>query len=388
LSVDRTLKELISGKIKTLNDSTKLSPLAQELKGWINTGNWGCIESYLSTLPHDQYDANTYLAKGLLLTYGPLEHRDLDQALESLESSYHLEPDGLHCLNTLSEILLQTKQYKKSLMFAQKARRANPKNAMAAVALGRAAWACRNKVLAYDSFQEALGLLPEDFSPVRQQVNKTVFKIAPFWWSSLKGKGVTLVRMGTQHRDFILKCRNNISFRSHYNLFHKTTPEDVQIDLKESERLPLENNKIEWVVEKNGVPIGLAALVDLDLDNSRAEILVGFPDDVPARNTVESALLVLEFAFSTLGLGKVYSYVYSDNPCGQRNNLHLGFEQEGFLKSHVKSPVSNMRLNLYVNGCLPEMFFNNDAVMKMARRLLGRIPQRKGGALSLYKQDS
>lgn len=368
-------------------NSSKFPPLSEELKGWINTGNWGRIKSYLSTLPRDQYDANAYLAKGLLLTYGPSEHRDLGQAVEILELAYRLEPNGLQCLNALSEVLLQTKQYRKSLVCAQEARRINPQNPMAAVTLGRAAWACRNRLLAYDSFQDALRLLPDDFSPVRQQVNTTVFKLAPFWWSSLEGKSVTLVRMGIQHRDFILQCRNDVSFQSHYNLFHKTTPESVQIDLKESERPPLENKKIEWVVEKKGVPIGLAALVELDMENSRAEVLVGFPEDVPARNTVESALLVLEFAFSTLGLSKVYSYVYSDNPYGQRNTLHLGFEQEGFLKSHVKIPTSNVRLDLYVNGCFPEAFFGNAAVMNMARRLLGRTPQSEGNAVSLYRQS-
>lgn len=222
-------------------DLNQSVPLSGELNHWINTGSWGHIASYLSDLKPDQYDAHTYLAKGLLLMYGPAVQRNIDQAVESLESACRLEPDELQYLNTFAETLLQAKQFQKALSVAQNARKIDPMNAMAAVTLGRAAWACRNRILAYQSFQDALHLLPNDSSPVRQQVNTTALKLAPFWWSSLEGRGVTLVRMGAQHHDFILQCRNDSTFQGHYNLFQKTTSECVKRDIKLSDLPPLEN---------------------------------------------------------------------------------------------------------------------------------------------------
>lgn len=357
---------------------------SDELAHWITTGNWEKIAFFLSGLTSEQYNAQAHFAKGLLLTYGPARQRNLDHAILSLESACALEPDNVQSLSTLAEALLQEKQSRRSLETAKKARIANSKNAMAAVALGRAAWACRDRELAYQSFQDASKLLPKTPSPVSQQVNDMAFKLAPFWWVPLKGKNLSLVRMNAIHYDFVLKCRNNASFQQHYNLFQKTSPEDVKADLKRSEQPPLINNKIEWVVEKNGSPIGLVALVDLDVSNLRAEILVGFPEKVSSFNTVESTLLVLEFAFSVLGLEKICSYVYSDNPHGQRCSMHLGFNQEGLLKSHINSPASKKRLDLCVNGYFPEIFYGI-TVSKLFKRLLGRAPQKTQNYLKTKK---
>ena len=83
----------------------------------------------------------------------------------------------------------------------------------------------------------------------------------------------------------------------------------------------------------------------------------------------------MEFAFSKIGIHKLISYVYGDNPKSQRNTLHLGFQQEGLLKSHVVDPASGERLDLYINGCLSTEFFQNKTLMKLASRLLGRVPE-------------
>lgn len=350
------------------------SAVPADLMDWVNQGRWHELASHLNVLSEDDFSPQTWLAKGLLLAYGPAEQRKAPQAIVCVEQACSLDPDEPRFWNTLSELYLQSAQQMKALEAAQKARNLNPENGMSAIAMARAAVSCGDRVTAYHCYQDALRLTPED-SPVRQQIKSQVFKVLPVWWQKLEGNNISLVRMGPEHFDFIAQCRNDTTFQHHYNLFQKTSEDAIRHDLKKSQRSPVEINKIEWIVKKGSKPVGLAALVDLNLKNSRAELLVGFPGETSGMVSVEATLLVLEYAFSVIGLHKVYSYVYSDNPVGQRNTLHLGFEQEGLLKEHVMDPGSGQRLSLHVNACFPEIFYSNKRLMKMAQRLLGRLPQ-------------
>jgi len=127
----------------------------------------------------------------------------------------------------------------------------------------------------------------------------------------------------------------------------------------------------------------LAELVDINLQNSRAELIVGFPDTQTFGISLEATLLAIEFAFSKIGIRKLVSYVYGDNPNAQRNTLHLGFQAEGLLRDHVLDAASGECLDLHINGCLASDFFRNEIMLKLARRLLGRTPQAtKHNALS------
>lgn len=335
-------------------------------------GCWEELATSLAKLTADQYDITALLARALLYTYGPETSRNVTQALTDLETACQLAPDNSQYLSTLSELQLQAGQHQQALATAQQARRVDNGNGMAAIALGRAAWACKHIPLARHSFQAASQLLPEDASHIRQQLNSMSFRLAPFWWQPVQGKRLTLVRMTAAHYEFVLKCRNNAAFQQRYNLFQPASRQAVKKDLQQAEQHPLENNHIEWVVEKQGVPIGLAALTDLSMEHSRAELLVGFPGTPTPFNSVEATLLVLEFAFATLGLQKIYSHVYASNPHSQRSSIHIGFEQEGVLRSHIKAPNSNKRLDLYANGYLPDKFYKRSKTTRLFKRLLGR----------------
>ncbi|MCV6588031.1 MAG: GNAT family N-acetyltransferase [Marinobacterium sp.] len=202
--------------------------------------------------------------------------------------------------------------------------------------------------------------------------NAMSFRLAPFWWHPLQGKHLTLVRLTTAHHAFVLKCHQDNAFQQRYNLFQSASVQAITDDLKQAEKHPLESNRMEWVVEKQGIPIGLVALTSLDMKQSRAELLVGFPDVPTPFNSVEATLLVLEFAFATLGLEKIYSHVYANNLHSQKSSIHIGFEQEGLLKSHIKAPDSNDRLDLYTNGYLPEAFYQRSKTIRLFKRLFGR----------------
>lgn len=353
-----------------------------ELITLIHAKDWQAIKNRLDLIHPDDLDAPGYFAKGFFLAFGPTSQRNFTDAIHCLESAHHFAPTNVQYLNTLSEAYLQAKRPAMAMHAATQAMILVPGNLFSAIALGRAAWFCGEKELSIGAFDAAYHATPSDFPSLREHLHAITFGWSPFWKEPCFGKRITLVRMESRHRDFLSSCRRNIKFQHHYHLFQDSSTEAIERDLQSVNRSPLETKRISWVVEKNTIPIGLAELVDLNLNNSRAEILIGFPEEQSFGISLEATLLVMEFAFSRAGIHKLVSYVYGDNPNSQRNTLHLGFEQEGLLKSHVVDPVSDERLDLYINGCLATDFFQNKKLMQLANRLLGRIPEPSSARLN------
>lgn len=346
-----------------------------ELTALILAKDWQAVKNRLDSIHPDELDAQGYFAKGFLLAFGPALQRNFSDAIHCLETAHRLAPASIQYLNTLSEAYLHAKRPAMALRAATQAKNLMPVNLFSAIALGRAAWFCGEKELSLSAFDEAYHLTPPNLSTLKEHLHAITFSLAPFWHESRHGKRVALVRMESEHRDFLMSCRRNTRFQHHYHLFQDSSGEAIERDLQSANRSPMETKRIIWVVEKNGNPAGLAELVDLNLNNSRAEMLIGFPEEQPFGISLEATLLVMEFAFSKIGIHKLISYVYGDNPKSQRNTLHLGFQQEGLLKSHVVDPSSGERLDLYINGCLSTGFFQNKTLMKLADRLLGRVPE-------------
>ncbi|MGZ5018275.1 MAG: GNAT family N-acetyltransferase [Methylobacter sp.] len=322
----------------------------------------------------EQLDAQSYFAKGFVMAFGPKPQRNLNDAIRCFETAHQLLPNNIQYLNTLSETYLQAKRPAMALNAATKANQLVSGDFTSAIALGRAAWFCGEKELSLDAFSQAYRLVPSNLPSLKERLQAITFSAASFWYEPCQGKRVALTRLKPIHREFLVSCRGNANFQHHYHLFQDNSTEAIDRDLQKANAAPTETKQISWVVEREGVPIGLAELVDLNLNNSRAEIIVGFPEEQPFGISLEATLLIMEFAFSKIGLHKLISYVYGDNPKGQQNTLHLGFQQEGLLREHVFDSASGERLDLYVNGCLSTDFFQNKTIMKLTNRLLGRIP--------------
>ncbi|MBL0009860.1 MAG: GNAT family N-acetyltransferase [Nitrosomonas sp.] len=353
-----------------------------ELTALILAKDWQAIKKILDSIHPDKLDAQGYFAKGFLLAFGPTSQRKLADAIPYLETAHRLVPANIQYLNTLSEAYLRANRPAIALRVATQASNLVPGNLSSTIALGRAAWFCGEKELSLSAFADAYRLTPPNLSPLKEHLQAISFSLATFWRESCYGKRVALVRMVPRHRDFLISCRRNTKFQHHYHLFQDSSNEAIERDLQSTNHSPLETKRIAWIVEKDRNPIGLAELVDLNLNNSRAEILVGFPEEQPFGISLEATLLIMEFAFSKIGIHKLISYVYGDNPKSQRNTLHLGFQQEGLLKSHVVDPASGERLDLYINGCLSTEFFQNKTIMKLANRLLGRAPEQNNAKFS------
>lgn len=83
--------------------------------------------------------------------------------------------------------------------------------------------------------------------------------------------------------------------------------------------------------------VGIIGLSHIDRKHRHAEygVLIG---EVEARGkglASEASRLLLDYAFRTLGLNRVYLHLFADNEAALRLYRKVGFEQEGVLRQHV-----------------------------------------------------
>lgn len=209
----------------------------------------------------------------------------------------------------------------------------------------------------------------------------------PVWHHPLKSKNLMLIRPQEQHRDFLTKLLQKNSFVERYNSFIGNGPAVVEGFMQRARLPPLQTKQLDWIVaDLNGQPLGLACLADLDFENRRAEWLLGFPELPEMRQKmVEAALLLFVVAFGCLRLEKLYGYVYQSNVSAQAATRHLGFQNEGVLRTHVRNRITGKREDLHVFGFLRDEFFKDARLKKMGKKLVSaRFP---AGSLQINSID-
>ena len=95
-----------------------------------------------------------------------------------------------------------------------------------------------------------------------------------------------------------------------------------------------------FIIElRNGHPVGMLSLTDIDATNRRGEpgrFLIG--DEEAAKGVpvaVESMKLLYELAFDRLGLIRLYGIVAANNHLMLKWHKHLGMKEEGRLRNHL-----------------------------------------------------
>jgi diamine N-acetyltransferase len=99
------------------------------------------------------------------------------------------------------------------------------------------------------------------------------------------------------------------------------------------------NSEWNFIIElKDGRPVGMLSLVDIDPTHRRAEpgrFLIGEPDAVRGKPVaVEAMMLLYEFAFDRLGLQRVFGTVAEGNDLMTKWQKYLGMREEGRLRRH------------------------------------------------------
>lgn len=319
-----------------------------------------------------EYCFSDYFSEGIeLLNSGLIE--GLEKAIRCFEKCVEIDPCSTESLNLLSSLYGQAGRKAMALASAVKSVEVSPLSHQAHTALGLAYISLGEMRVGLKFIEIAWGLVSGKGKKEQESLFNLTFPYAPFWHKPLVGKNICLKRWGEEHLDFINSCRLNDEFSSKYNFFLRSGYEVVKKDYEEAQELPFYSSQIQWVIEDtSGKFLGVAALVGFDFNSRRAEFLIGFPEINSSMVALEAALLVLEFAFCTLNMKKIVSYVYVSNLIAQRNTLHLGFSQEGLLLQHVKNPKNGKFQDVFINGLLVESFLGSLKNRKFFPRLLGR----------------
>ena len=97
---------------------------------------------------------------------------------------------------------------------------------------------------------------------------------------------------------------------------------------------------IQFIMEekKNRRPVGSVYLRDINYDYEKAEFgaFIGDKDATGLGYGTEAAALMLEYAFNTLNLHKIFLRLVSTNTAAEKSYLKAGFVREAYLKDEVK----------------------------------------------------
>ncbi|MCK5831087.1 MAG: GNAT family N-acetyltransferase [Methylococcales bacterium] len=199
---------------------------------------------------------------------------------------------------------------------------------------------------------------------------------------TLEGRRILLEAVKPDHAEFLARTYKLDDFMDCYRLAQDRSlnVEDIRTRLEnEKDISPQQLKCIEWVIKLRSnsgkeEAIGIASLADYQVAHNRAELLVGI-NDPKYRNSglgIEATLLILEYAFQQISLHKVVIFVYSFNQIAQDTSLHLGFQQEGFLRDHYFNHRDGHFIGLYQSSFLASDFYKNIKVSRWSKRLLGR----------------
>jgi len=222
------------------------------------------------------------------------------------------------------------------------------------------------------------------YDPLHRKSIDGLARISEGWVQPLVGRYLELTRQSPDDAIFLSECLENAVFLSQYNRYLPFGRDAMSIKNgleKRAETHPNQNGAVEWIIRTkvSGDPIGLASLVDINLNHQRAEFLLGIPDyaDRKVGTSLEASLLVLDFAFNRVGLNKLNSLVYSENLHAQKSTLGLGFKQEAYFESHIRDIESGKYKDVLGYGMTAEMFRRNSRLQKLSLKLLHRdITQR------------
>lgn len=98
-------------------------------------------------------------------------------------------------------------------------------------------------------------------------------------------------------------------------------------------------DRFDAVIEADGVPCGTIGLLSIDRKNSKAEYYIAMGEtELKGKGvSTQASKLILDYAFSKLGLNRVYLFTETENIAAQKLFEKVGFLKEGRLKNDIVS---------------------------------------------------
>lgn len=116
------------------------------------------------------------------------------------------------------------------------------------------------------------------------------------------------------------------------------------------------NNRLDCTIEWDGVPVGVVGLLQIDSTNCKAEYYITVGNRAYKRKGIalQATKLILQYAFETLGLKKVYLNVDEKNVAACRLYEKAGFKCEGIFVEDMlfKGKWINRRRYAVINESL------------------------------------
>lgn len=151
----------------------------------------------------------------------------------------------------------------------------------------------------------------------------------------LKGNFVDLIPLEIADAQLTLKWRNQDRARFLNRVY---SDEKGQVDWIKSRPLSERNFML---VLKSGEKVGMLSLINIDLDNRRAEsarFLIGEEEKCAGEPIATEAMFLLyRYAFDYLKLSRIYGHVQASNRMMIKWQKFFGMKEEGVWRSHYKT---------------------------------------------------
>jgi RimJ/RimL family protein N-acetyltransferase len=141
---------------------------------------------------------------------------------------------------------------------------------------------------------------------------------------------------------FVVSLRNDERFR---RMFY--TSEATIESHKRFIRAADERDEINWLIERDGAPVGVSGIYNFDFANRKAEFgrVAALDPRIFHLNWIVSAYVAMD----TIGINKAYIETLEENTIIARGVARLGMVHEGTLRAHVIRDGVPLNVHIYSN---------------------------------------
>lgn len=136
------------------------------------------------------------------------------------------------------------------------------------------------------------------------------------------------------HAQFLYDWRKNVEIS---RFMYSEGPQSFEEHLRWLESIEQDDSHVRFAVEQGNMPVGTAALVNLNKKHLRADFDM-YIGETSARIRGAGAAaeyLTLEYGFQNMKLHKISCEVYNINAAAIRLHERMGFAVEGVLRQHA-----------------------------------------------------
>lgn len=140
-------------------------------------------------------------------------------------------------------------------------------------------------------------------------------------------------------------------------------------------------DRYDAVIEVDGTPVGLIGLLSVDHTNKKAEyyVTLGEREYLGTGVAGRALSMMIEYAFTEMGLNRIYFYTEVDNVAAAKSCERMGFRREGLLKNDLFS--KGRFVDRYVYGITKKDFYHRQDTSIQSVGLVN------GNALYVKRED-